>query len=86
MARATSPWSSPRFRRSTENGQPGFERGRVLHTSLPQLRISDRTPVPEFVAEFERKLDSKRGLALDVRCFLNYSFDADGSYQNIINF
>jgi hypothetical protein len=35
--------------------------------------------VPEFVAEFEQKLDRKPGLAPDVCCFLDHSFDADGS-------
>lgn len=35
--------------------------------------------VPEFLAEVERELDSKPGLALDVRCYFNHSFDADGS-------
>jgi hypothetical protein len=39
----------------------------------------DGIPVPEFVAEFEQKLDSKPGVAPDVCCFLDYSFDADGS-------
>jgi hypothetical protein len=40
---------------------------------------NNRTPVPDFVAKFERNLDSKPGLAPDVCCFLDYSFDADRS-------
>ena len=45
------------------------------------IRMSrrNRTPVPGFVARFERELDSKPGLALDVCCFLDFPFDADGS-------
>jgi hypothetical protein len=39
----------------------------------------DGAPVPDFVTDLERELDSKRGLAADVCCFLGYSFDADGS-------
>ena len=35
--------------------------------------------VPDFVAEFERKLNGKPVLAADVRCFLDHSSDADGS-------
>jgi hypothetical protein len=33
--------------------------------------------VPDFVAEFQRKLDGKPGLAPDVCCFLDHSADAD---------
>jgi hypothetical protein len=43
------------------------------------LQIHYYGAVPEFVAEFEQKLDSKPGLAPDVCCFLDHSFDADGS-------
>jgi hypothetical protein len=39
----------------------------------------DWTPAPEFVSEFEQELDRKPGLATDVCCFLDYSFDVDGS-------
>jgi hypothetical protein len=39
----------------------------------------DGTPVPDFVAEFERELQSKAGLAPDTCCFPDYSFDANGS-------
>ena len=34
---------------------------------------------PDFVAELERELDRKPGLATKVCCFFDYSFDADGS-------
>ncbi|KAF8490351.1 hypothetical protein F5888DRAFT_1129431 [Russula emetica] len=37
------------------------------------------TPVPDFVLKFERDLHGKPGVAPDVCCFLDYSFDADGS-------
>jgi hypothetical protein len=43
------------------------------------LEMPYRGKVPEFVAKFEQKLDSKPGLAPDVWCFLDYSFYADGS-------
>ena len=42
-----------------------------------QICGDDGTQVPDFVAEFERELDIKPGLAPDVCCFLYYSFDAD---------
>ena len=43
------------------------------------LRIYVDGTVPDFVAEFERELHRKAGLAPEVCCFLDYSFDADGS-------
>jgi hypothetical protein len=42
-------------------------------------RCDGGTPVPDFVTKFEQELDSKPGLAPDVRCSLDYSSDADGS-------
>jgi hypothetical protein len=39
----------------------------------------DKTLVPDFVAKFEQELDSKPGLAPDVCCSFDYSFDSDGS-------
>ncbi len=36
-------------------------------------------PVPDVVTDLERELDSRPGLALDVCCFLDHSFDAEGS-------
>lgn len=39
----------------------------------------NKATIPGFVAEFERELDSKPGLALDVCRFFDYPFDADGS-------
>ena len=36
-------------------------------------------PVPDVVTDLERELDSRPGLAADVCCFLDHSFDADGS-------
>jgi hypothetical protein len=35
--------------------------------------------VPDFVAKFERELDRKPGLAPDVCCLLDHTFDADRS-------
>lgn len=43
------------------------------------LRIYDDGTLPDFVTEFEQKLDSEPGLAHDVRCILDHSFDADWS-------
>ena len=42
-------------------------------------RYHDATPVPDFVAESERDLQRKSGLATDVCYFLDYSFHADRS-------
>jgi hypothetical protein len=59
------------------NGLGAFESSDIerngIHVSY------NRTLVPDFVAKFEQELDSKPGLAPDVCCFLDYSFDADGS-------
>ena len=41
------------------------------------LKIYVNGTVPDFVAEFERRLDEKPGLAPDVCCSLDHSFDAD---------
>jgi hypothetical protein len=41
-------------------------------------KYGDATRLCDFVAEFERKLDSKPGLASDVCCFLDHSFDILG--------
>jgi hypothetical protein len=43
------------------------------------LRSYGDGTVPDFVVEFERKLDGKPSLAADVCCFLDHSSDADGS-------
>jgi len=59
------------------NGWGSFEYSDIKENGLCQY--DDRAIVPDFVAEFERKLDSKPGLASDVYCFLDHSFNADGS-------
>ena len=56
-----------------------FEDSDIEQNGLRQyVEYVDGT-VPDFVAEFERELDSKPGLAPDVSCFLDHSFDADWS-------
>ena len=39
--------------------------------------------VPDFVAEFERKLDIMPGLASDVCCFFDHPFDVDSQCRHI---
>jgi hypothetical protein len=53
-----------------------FEGSDIERNGLHKYR--DGT-VPDFVTEFERELDGKPCLASDVCCFLDCSFDADGS-------
>jgi len=43
------------------------------------MRSEVGAPVPDVVTDIERDLDSRPGLAADVCCFLDHSFDADGS-------
>lgn len=47
-----------------------IERNRVY-------KCDDETLIPNFVSKYERELDSKPGLTLDVCYFFDYSFDAD---------
>jgi len=56
-----------------------FDDSDIERNGLREHRDVDGTPAPEFVSEFEQKLDRKPGLATDVCCFLDYSFDVDGS-------
>ena len=53
------------------NSWGGFESSDVERNSIRMC--SDRTPVPDFVAEFEQELVRKPRLALDVCYFLDYS-------------
>jgi hypothetical protein len=46
---------------------------------LNGIHMHSTRAVPDFVANFERELDSKPGVAHDVRCFLHHIFDADRS-------
>lgn len=55
-----------------------FESSDIERNGIRMSRRNKAT-VPGFVAEFERELDSKPGLALDVCRFFDYPFDADGS-------
>jgi hypothetical protein len=59
------------------------EWGALEESDIGKNRIymcsEDGARVPDFVAELERKLAGKPGLAADVCCFLDYSFGADGS-------
>ncbi len=43
------------------------------------MRSEVGAPVPDVVTDLEQDLDSRPGLAADVCCFLDHSFDADGS-------
>jgi hypothetical protein len=54
-----------------------FERSDIDRNGL---RIYVDGTVPDFVAKFKQELDSKPGLDPDVCCFLDYCFDADGSW------
>ena len=68
---------------STEVKEWGLFESSDIERNGIRMSRRNRTPVPGFVAKFERELDSKPGLAaslaLDVCCFLDYPFDADGS-------
>jgi len=57
----------------------GFDEFDIDRNEL--LAVESHLRVPDFVAEFERELDSEPGLAPDVCCFLDYTFDADWSLQ-----
>lgn len=54
--------------------------GTFKDSDIKRNGLRKHVDCPDFAAEFERELDSKPGLALDVCCcFLDHSFDADGS-------
>jgi hypothetical protein len=47
--------------------------GAFESSDIELSNVWEATSVPDFVAEFEGKLDNKPGLAPDVRCFLDLS-------------